>query len=128
MSDLGTEVKKIFLAGIGAIATTAEKSAEIVDGLVKKGELTVEQGKILNEELKRDVSDKVKKAASNIQGKEPVEKIADRVGEMTAEERALLLQKLEEAESAQKEQEQSGNADSEKKDEGTENGAASGEE
>ena len=46
MSELGTEVKKIFLAGIGAIAVTAEKSAEIVDGLVKKGEITVEQGKI----------------------------------------------------------------------------------
>lgn len=92
-------MKKIFLAGIGAIAVTAEKSAEIVDGLVKKGEITVEQGKILNEELKRDVSDKVKKAASNIQGKEPVEKIADRVGEMTAEERALLRRRLEEAES-----------------------------
>ena len=54
-------MKKIFLAGIGAIAVTAEKSAEIVDGLVKKGEITVEQGKILNEELKRDVSDKVKR-------------------------------------------------------------------
>ena len=92
-------MKKIFLAGIGAIAVTAEKSAGIVDGLVKKGEITVEQGKILNEELKRDVSDKVKKAASNIQGKEPVEKIADRVGEMTAEERALLRRRLEEAES-----------------------------
>ena len=59
----------------------------------------MEQGKILNEELKRDVSDKVKKAASNIQGKEPVEKITDRVGEMTAEERALLRRRLEEAES-----------------------------
>ena len=59
----------------------------------------MEQGKILNEELKRDVSDKVKKAASNIQGKEPVEKIADRVGEMTAEERALLRRRLEEVES-----------------------------
>lgn len=65
----------------------------------EKGEITVEQGKILNEELKRDVSDKVKKAASNIQGKEPVEKIADRVGEMTVEERALLRRRLEEAES-----------------------------
>lgn len=134
MSDLGTEVKKIFLAGIGAIATTAEKSAEIVDGLVKKGELTVEQGKILNEELKRDVSDKVKKAASNIQGKESVEKIADRVGEMTAEERALLLKKLEEAESAEK-KEQEGSAaeeagersDSEKKDDRKENADDSGE-
>lgn len=36
MSELGTEVKKIFLAGIDAIAVTAEKSAEIVDGLVKR--------------------------------------------------------------------------------------------
>ncbi len=101
MSDFSTEVKKIFLAGIGAIAVSAEKSAEIVDGLVKKGELTVEQGKILNEELKRDVSDKVKKAASNIQGNEPVERIAGRINEMTPEERELLRQKLDEAENSQ---------------------------
>lgn len=48
-------MKKILLAGIGAAATTAEKSKEILDDLVKKGELTVEQGKVLNEELKHNV-------------------------------------------------------------------------
>jgi len=53
MADLGEELKKIVLAGIGAIALTAEKAQELVEMLVKKGELTVEQGKILNEELKR---------------------------------------------------------------------------
>ncbi|MDD3165666.1 MAG: hypothetical protein PHS97_07400 [Oscillospiraceae bacterium] len=49
----GDEMKKVVLAGIGAVALTIEKSKELVDELVKKGELTVEQGKVLNEELKR---------------------------------------------------------------------------
>ena len=43
---------KVLLAGVGALATTVEKSQEIVDDLVKKGEITVEQGKALNAELK----------------------------------------------------------------------------
>ncbi|MGI5893878.1 MAG: phasin family protein [Candidatus Merdivicinus sp.] len=100
MNDLSTELKRIFLAGVGAIAVTAEKSQQMVEELVKKGELTVEQGKVLNEELKRDVSEKVKEAVANIQGTEPVEKIAERVDQMTAEERAILKAKLEEAEAA----------------------------
>lgn len=49
------------MAGVGAIATGAEKSQQIIEDLVKKGELTVEQGKVLNEELTR----KAAKAASN---------------------------------------------------------------
>lgn len=53
--------------GIGALATGYEKSSELVDELVKKGEITVEQGKALNIELKRKVSETVedaKKAAA----------------------------------------------------------------
>ena len=52
MEKLGDGVKKVLLAGIGAVAVTAEKSRELLDEMVKKGELTVEQGKVLNEELK----------------------------------------------------------------------------
>lgn len=51
--DLTDGVRKVFLAGVGAVALGAEKSQEIIDGLVSKGELTVEQGKSLNEELTR---------------------------------------------------------------------------
>ena len=67
--DLGKDLKNLLLAGIGAVAVTAEKSQalldelksqEIVDDLVKKGELTVEQGKVLNEELKHNVEKKIK--------------------------------------------------------------------
>lgn len=58
----------------------------------------MEQGKVLNEELRRDVSEKVKNAVSNIQGNEPVDKIADRISRMTPEERAILKASLEKAE------------------------------
>ena len=52
---LGDGLRKVLLAGIGALATGYEKSSELVDELVKKGEITVEQGKALNTELKRKV-------------------------------------------------------------------------
>ena len=53
--NLSDGVRKAFLAGVGAVAIGAEKSQELVDDLVRKGELTVEQGKGLNEELTRKV-------------------------------------------------------------------------
>ena len=46
-------LKKLLLASVGAVALTAEKADELVGTLVEKGELTVEQGKELNKELKR---------------------------------------------------------------------------
>lgn len=61
MEKISDSMKKILLAGIGAAASTAEKSKEILDDLVKKGELTVEQGKVLNEELKHNVKQTFKK-------------------------------------------------------------------
>lgn len=48
-------LKNLLLAGIGAVAVTYEKAQGIVDELVKKGELAVNQGKDLNEELKRKI-------------------------------------------------------------------------
>ena len=43
------------------MAVTAEKSKEVLDEMVKRGELTVEQGKVLNQELKHNIKDTVKK-------------------------------------------------------------------
>lgn len=52
MANFGDGFKNIFLAGIGAMAITGEKTKELVDQLVAKGELTVDQGKEINSELK----------------------------------------------------------------------------
>lgn len=51
-------LKKVFLAGIGTLALTYEKANEMVGTLVEKGKITVDQGKELNEELKRIINNK----------------------------------------------------------------------
>ena len=48
---LSEELNTLFLAGVGAAAVTAEKTKALVGELVEKGRLTVEQGRVLNEEL-----------------------------------------------------------------------------
>ena len=98
MVSLGDNVNKILLAGIGAVAATAEKSGEILEELVKKGELTVEQGKVLNEELKHNIKEKVRenvKVSVKPSTPEELEKLLDK---MTPEQVAALKQKLEEME------------------------------
>ena len=60
MDQLSEGLRKLILAGIGAVAATKENSEGILDELVKKGELTVEQGKVLNEELKHNIKDAIR--------------------------------------------------------------------
>lgn len=53
MDDL---LKNVFLAGVGTMALTYEKTNDLVKDLVEKGKITVDQGKELNQELKRVVN------------------------------------------------------------------------
>lgn len=57
MSNIGDGFKNIFLAGIGALAFTGEKGKEVIDQLVEKGELTLDQGRELNEELQHKATE-----------------------------------------------------------------------
>lgn len=88
MNAITEEMKKIILAGIGAAATTAEKSKEIVDQLVKKGELTVEQGKVLNEELKHTIKEKLSTPAD-------ADAISKDLEKLDEEQLAKLKEKIE---------------------------------
>ena len=54
------EIKKVLLFGVGAVASTYDKAAEVVEELVSKGKITVEEGKELGEELERTFNDKCK--------------------------------------------------------------------
>jgi polyhydroxyalkanoate synthesis regulator phasin len=60
------EIKNILLAGIGTAAYTYEKASETIESLVKKGQLTVEQGKELSEELKKTVKSTGDKADEKV--------------------------------------------------------------
>jgi len=46
-------LKKIFFAGVGSLAITYDKSKELVNELIERGKITVDQGRELNEELKK---------------------------------------------------------------------------
>lgn len=80
MATLGDGFKGIFLAGIGAVAIGAEKGKELVDQLVARGEMTVEQGKQINTELKH--------RASNLESSIRRDTIEARMSMMSPDERA----------------------------------------
>jgi len=91
-------LKKIILAGIGAMATTAEKSKDILDEMVKRGELTVEQGKILNQELKHNIKETVKERKEEKDDIAMMEELCLKMQDMTPDQIARLkdiLQKME---------------------------------
>lgn len=100
--ELNEGLKKILLAGVGAVAVTAETAKDVVDNLVKKGELTVEQGKVLNEELKQNAKEKVKEHVSVTVVKEYKDAM-DAVSHMDPDELAALKAKIAEAEKANEE-------------------------
>ena len=88
MSSITDGFKDIFLAGIGAMAMGAEKSKEIVDQLIAKGELTVEQGKQLNTELAHragELRDDLISARMSVMTPEERAEFVARVAELAAE-------------------------------------------
>lgn len=94
MDKIGDGLKKFLLVGIGAAATTVEKSQQIVDELIKKGEITVEQGKELNKELQHNVKktmDARKADALTVE---------EKLAKMSADELELLKKKIADAEKA----------------------------
>ena len=91
--DISEGLKKVFLAGVGAIATTADAAKDLVDTLVKKGEITVEQGRVLNEELKRSAKEKMNDHVTVNIIKE-YKDVMSAVDHMPKEERDVLKEKL----------------------------------
>ena len=54
------ELKNVLLMGLGAISLTGEKAMELKKELLEKGENLYKEGMIKNEELKRDLKEKIK--------------------------------------------------------------------
>lgn len=106
MEKFSENIKKIMLAGIGAVAVTAERSKDLLDEMVEKGELTVEQGKVLNEELKHNVKKTVKEKVNAVRPSTP-EDLSDILDQMTPEQIQALKEQI-----SKKEAEDSGECES----------------
>ena len=83
MDSIESYLRKLIVASVGAADLGCEKLGKLLD---ECGEVTVEKGRVLNEELKRTC----KQAAA----KDADEKPAVDVDAMSADERETLLQKL----------------------------------
>lgn len=79
-TDFEKGFRDIFLAGVGAMAITGEKAKEVLDTLIEKGGVTVEQGKDINRELQHKATEAVSQVRT--------ESIAAAMKAMSAEERA----------------------------------------
>lgn len=99
MEKFSDNIKKVILAGIGAVAVTAEKSKELLDEMVEKGELTVEQGKVLNEELKHNIKKTVKEKMDTVRP-DTKQDITELLDSMTPEQLAELKEKIMKAEAS----------------------------
>lgn len=101
-NTIGDDMKKVLLAGLGAVATTVEKSKELVEQLAKKGEITWEQGKALNEELtqkmKKTFDEKV--APIFAESKTKVDEVVDHLRTMTKEQLKAVRDQIDAMEKA----------------------------
>lgn len=105
---LSDDIRKVLMAGVGAISTAVEKSAEFVgdiakknedmpekckaamDELAKKGEAAFEQGKAFGNELKTKVKDALDNASLG------ADMVMNSLGEMSDEELDALKLRVEE--------------------------------
>ena len=85
---LGDGIKKFFLAGVGAVAITAEKGQEIIGELVKKGELTVEQGKELNKDLQRSFKESMNERGVDI------DELSQKISKMSTDELTKIKEQI----------------------------------
>lgn len=88
MATISDGFKDVFLAGIGAMAVTGEKTKELVDQLIAKGEITVEQGREVNSELKHKAEQTVSTVRLNV--------LEAQMAAMTPDERASFVAKAAE--------------------------------
>ncbi len=102
-------IKNIFLMGLGAISLTGEKAAELKKELLEKGESLYKEGTIKNEELKRDIKEKIKENATIEYTSVTKEEIIDIIKNMSDEEKAEISNLLKNNSEKGSEEEKSDN-------------------
>ena len=85
-NNLTETFQNIFLAGVGALSIGGEKAKAVIDDLVERGQVTVDQGRKLNEELKHKAEENVSKVRE--------ESIRAYVRSLTPEERIAFAEQM----------------------------------
>ncbi|MBO4297478.1 MAG: hypothetical protein J5998_01665 [Clostridia bacterium] len=95
--DLNETIRRAIMAGVGAVSLTVEKSKDIADTLVRKGEEATAGKNVSYEQLRDQVAEQVKAFTEKLSAdlkKASFEELLDRVDDLTDEQRAILADRL----------------------------------
>ena len=96
--DLNETIRRAIMAGLGAVSLTVEKSKDIADVLVKKGEQTAAENNISYEQVRDQVAEQVKAFTDKLRAdlkKASFDELLERVDDLTDEERAILKDRID---------------------------------
>lgn len=114
-------IKNVLLMGLGAISLTGEKACELKKELLEKGEALYKEGTIKNEELKRDIKNKIREKTNIEYTSVTKEDLVDIINNMSDEEKAELTVLLNNKKEEDSKEEESNEIKQDEKSEDTEN-------
>ncbi len=89
---INEDVRKVMMAGLGALSVLAEKTQETVESLAKKGEEALDHGQVLNERLRHTIKQAIHDEKPETQpGKDDILSALDR---LSPEELREIKEKL----------------------------------
>lgn len=87
IENMKENMKDVLLMGLGALSLTGEKANELKKELLERGESLYKEGSIKNEELKRNLKDKIKENTNIKITTATKEEIVDIINSMSDEEK-----------------------------------------
>lgn len=88
------DLKEILYMGLGAISLTGEKANELKKELLEKGEALYNEGSIKNEELKRNIKEKIKENTNIEYAKLSKDDLIDIIKDLDDDEKKEILNEL----------------------------------
>lgn len=98
------ELKNIIIMGLGAMSLTSEKAKQLKQELLEAGTKIYNDSKIANEELKRDIKEKIKENVTVVVKNDEVSKddIVNKINSMSDSEKKEILNLLKEVKKNEK--------------------------
>ena len=90
-------IRRFAMAGVGAVSMTVEKSKEIIDQLVAKGEVTTAEGQAACEDLQKKMSAQMDGFMKNLKAnyeKANFESLLEQCDRLNDEQRAIVIDRL----------------------------------
>ena len=95
--DLNETIRRFVMAGVGAVSLTFEKSKDLADALVKKGEETAAENNVNYEQVRDQVVEQLKNLSEKVRSdlsKASFDELLERADDLTDEQRAILMDRL----------------------------------